>query len=124
MATKITTEQTAKAARRCLQRGVVCECEHWADVRMDIRLLTGHHMNCPKASDPVEAAKGLIAALVKGMENWGHDEDGIHPDAWAAYKRGKAVTGQFDWKEEEADNAESSQAASGVRPANAELRRE
>lgn len=66
--------------------------------------MTGHHEACPQRGSIVKAAQTIIAALVKGMENWAADEDGIHPDAWEAYKRGKVAIGQFDWKEEEAAN--------------------
>jgi hypothetical protein len=77
-----------------------CECVHWASVRNDIRLLTGHHESCPNLPDPVRVAKDLIRDLIRGIEAWAADEDGVHDEVWEAYKRGKAVIGEFDWKEE------------------------
>lgn len=31
----------------------------------------------------------LIEALVKGIEAWSADEDGVHPDCYAAYQKAK-----------------------------------
>lgn len=76
-----------------------CECASWCDMHPDVRLLTGHHENCPKCGNPFDAAKDLIRELVRAMESWGCEEDGIFPGAWEAYKRGKAVIWEFDWKE-------------------------
>jgi hypothetical protein len=33
----------------------------------------------------------LIDRLVKAMDIWAHDEDGVHPGAWDAYKEASAV---------------------------------
>lgn len=88
-----------------------CECRQWCDTHPQIRFLTGHHENCPRRVPMDVAWHDLVRRLVKGMELWAHDEDGIHPDAWEAYKHGKSVLGQFDWKE---DN-ELSPRSSGVK---------
>lgn len=93
------TIRTESAQADSVQRVGGCECQNWCDVRPDIRMITGHHGACPKRGSIVKGAQAIIAALVKGMENWAADEDGIHPDAWEAYKRGKAAIGQYDWKE-------------------------
>jgi hypothetical protein len=29
------------------------------------------------------------------MEAWAHDEDGVHPEAWAAYRKAKGLQGVF-----------------------------
>jgi hypothetical protein len=85
--------------------GLECDCKQWCDLSLRTRFLTGHHANCPKATiTEFQGAMNLIRALVKGMENWAADEDGVHPDAWEAYKRGKAVIGEFNWKEDEHSN--------------------
>jgi len=42
----------------------------------------------------------VIKDLVKAMETWGADCDGIHPQAWEIYKKAKIILGQFDWKED------------------------
>jgi hypothetical protein len=36
----------------------------------------------------------LIVGLVRGMESWAADEDGIHPDAWEWYERAKVAIGE------------------------------
>ena len=75
--------------------GSVCECSQWAEVRGEHRMLTGHHKNCHRSPDPLGKALALIAKLARGMECWAADEDGIHPDAWEAYRRAKALEGVF-----------------------------
>jgi hypothetical protein len=91
-------KQDGAAAVACTDL-LACECANWTSRRLDIRLLTNHHESCPKG-DVMGSAKSLIRALVKGLEAWGAEEDGIYPEAWEAYKRGKAVIGEFDWKED------------------------
>ena len=49
----------------------------------------------------LQAAQVLIGQLVLGIQNWAADEDGVHPSVWEAYKRGKAIVGKSDWKEEQ-----------------------
>ncbi len=70
-----------------------CECATWCDLDHRIRLLTGHHADCEHGGRPFDAALALIDELVKGMESWAHDEDGIHPDAWESYRKAKALFG-------------------------------
>jgi hypothetical protein len=91
-------KQDGAAAVACTDL-LACECANWTSRRLDISLLTNHHESCPKG-DVMGSAKSLIRALVKGLEAWGAEEDGIYPEAWEAYKRGKAVIGEFDWKED------------------------
>jgi hypothetical protein len=38
-----------------------------------------------------EELKTALSNLVKACEKWAKDEDGIHPDAWIAYKRAKRL---------------------------------
>lgn len=71
----------------------MCECANWCDVNVQHRLLTGHHENCCKSPKATEKALDLIMLLADGMERWAADEDGIHPDAWEAYRRAKALEG-------------------------------
>lgn len=54
-------------------------------------LLLPHFPHCKEFGNCV---KELIVNLVRGMESWSHDEDGIHPDAWEAYKQGKIAIGE------------------------------
>lgn len=78
-----------------------CECNSWANVNWPHRMLTGHHENCPKSPDPLAKALELIADLAKGMDCWAADEDGIHPDAWEAFKKAKVVGGDLSVLKEE-----------------------
>ena len=64
---------------------------------MDLRhrILTGHHESCPHSPKALDKALELIADLARGMEYWAGDEDGIHPQAWEAYRKAKALEGEF-----------------------------
>lgn len=49
------------SSRSSQPTGSACECDQWADVRGEYRLLTGHHENCPRRPDPLSKALDLIA---------------------------------------------------------------
>jgi hypothetical protein len=69
-----------------------CECKTWcSDGRPP---LTEHHRNCPKRNLEAESV-ALVSALIKGIENWSADEDGVHPDAWDAYCRAIVFVGDL-----------------------------
>ena len=72
-----------------------CECTNWATLNLRHQLLTGHHERCPHSPKALDKALELIAALARGMELWGAEEDGIYPDAWEAYRKAKALEGVF-----------------------------
>lgn len=61
---------------------VNCECATWAT---DL-LVSGHHITCVRF-DPRPFVRAIYH-LLDGMEHWAADEDGIHPDAWHAYREG------------------------------------
>lgn len=61
-----------------------CECKTWC--RDGRPPLTEHHRNCPQRNLEAESL-ALVSALIKGIECWAADEDGVHPDAWDAYCR-------------------------------------
>lgn len=67
-----------------------CECQTWAG---SWKLATSHHRNCEKY-DPEGDAVSLISGLIDGMNKWASDEDGIHPEAWEAYKRASFAIGR------------------------------
>ena len=70
----------------------LCECTLMtcaSGEAMTHMIATGHHPSCSKGWPP-EALR-LIARLAIGMEAWARDEDGVHPDAWAAYEDARAV---------------------------------
>jgi hypothetical protein len=70
-----------------------CACENWCVIDHTHRLLTGHHEGCPHSPKALDKALELIAALARGMELWGAEEDGIYPEAWEAYRKAKALQG-------------------------------
>ena len=73
-----------------------CECKNWCS---DGSLpLTTHHKKC-EHYNPVKDLMEAMAALIKGIECWASDEDGVHPECFDAYKRCKGMLGQFDFKE-------------------------
>lgn len=74
--------------------GFRCACENWASRDSMMTALAGHHENCEKRPDDRKVLTKLIAGLVRGMEFWASDEDGIHPQAWGAYKMAKMFLGE------------------------------
>ena len=64
----------------------------------DSMLLTEHHENCPKC-DVRGDAINQIRDLIRGIEAWASDEDGVHPECWEAYKRAKLSIGEFATEE-------------------------
>ena len=73
---------------------LACECVNWA--RAGIFPLTAHHPNCAKYN-PVKDCMEIIRPLLKGIEYWAADEDGVHPECWTAYKRAKEFVGEFNY---------------------------
>ena len=63
-----------------------CKCMNWA--RDNVLLLTKHHPKCPKYNVEAEA-KQIIKALIKGIDHWASDEDGVHDACWPAYQSAK-----------------------------------
>ena len=57
-------------------------------------MLTGHHETCDRRPDLFDASAELIRALVRGIEDWASQEDGIPDDLWDAYSKAKAVIGE------------------------------
>jgi hypothetical protein len=85
-------EQTLEKSDNCL-------CKTLTDSDLFYRFLTNHHESCPNAPKLKYAMLDLLKALVTGMESWGSDCDGIHPEVWEAYKKAKCCIGEFNWKE-------------------------
>jgi hypothetical protein len=57
-------------------------------------ILTGHHEQCPKNPGVMDASRSLLTELVRGIQRWGAEEDGIPGDLWEAYAHAKAVLGE------------------------------
>lgn len=56
-----------------------------------VPLLLPHLHGCPGF---YPAIRELIGGLVRGLESWAADEDGIHPEAWTWYERAKLALGE------------------------------
>lgn len=70
-----------------------CVCQNWA--RTGQKILTKHHPNCT-CYDAEGDARDVVERLLKGIEAWGAEEDGVYPECWEAYRNGKIFVGQFD----------------------------
>ncbi len=60
--------------------------------RVEVRITNGPNRMNDKHHAP--DALRLIGDLVKGMEAWARDEDGVHADAWGAYVTARTVIGR------------------------------
>ena len=69
-----------------------CECKTWC--RDGLPPFTEHHRNCKNRNLEAESV-ALVSALVKGIENWAADSDGVHPDVWDAYQKALVFVGGF-----------------------------
>ena len=69
----------------------VCECAFNCTLDIGMMALTGHQENCKHRGNDIETLRSLVEELVRGMERWASDEDGIHNDAWDSYIKGKAL---------------------------------
>ena len=71
-----------------------CECLRWVVHDLGQMILTGHHVNCPKSPAVMDAARELLTKLVRGIEYWASQEDGVPDEIWDAYAQAKAVIGE------------------------------
>ena len=78
-----------------VQAGVTpCKCAMWGRDNSGTQLYLTHHPNCDQYH-PEEEIRELLQQLIKGIEAWAADEDGVHPDCWEAYRRACDVCGQW-----------------------------
>jgi len=70
-----------------------CECKNWCSD--GVPPLLKHNRKCPQYS-PVTEMLEIITDLVRGVQDWAAEEDGVHPECWEAYSRAKICIGQFD----------------------------
>jgi hypothetical protein len=61
---------------------VPCECLNWC--RNGMPPITEHHPRC-KLYNLEKESVVLVTDLIKGIEAWASDEDGVHPELWPAY---------------------------------------
>ena len=88
------SNETKGAASELSERLGACECLHWVNHDLGHMLLTGHHANCPKSPAVMDAARELLTKLVRGIEYWASQEDGVPDEIWDAYAQAKAVIGE------------------------------
>ena len=70
-----------------------CDCQNYCHSGQPPILR--HHYACNKYR-PISEMLEIITDLVKGIQNWAADEDGVHHDCWKAYSRAKICIGQYD----------------------------
>lgn len=72
-----------------------CVCRDWAIADgsrfFESSLGNGHHYDCPKQK-PYVGAVSLLKDLVKGIQTWGGEEDGVPDWLWDAYSKAVYVT--------------------------------
>ena len=68
-------------------------CRNWC--RDGILPLTEHHKQCPQYNLEADSVT-IVLALIKGIEDWASEEDGVYPKAWDAYCQALAFVGQMD----------------------------
>ncbi len=71
-----------------------CDCKLWARGSGGLPW-TEHHPCCTKRNVGKESVE-LVAKLLKGIECWAAEEDGVHPEAWDAYLHGLFWIGAID----------------------------
>jgi len=71
-----------------------CECANWA--RDGSLPILSHHHRCEHYR-PIPELVEIIQNLIKGIESWGSEEDGIYDGCWVAYEKAKIIVGQYDF---------------------------
>jgi len=71
-----------------------CKCLRMTSHNLGVVILTGHHESCPHSPGVLNASADLIRSLVRGIEGWASQEDGIPDELWDAYAKAKAVIGE------------------------------
>ena len=71
-----------------------CKCLLWTSHDLGRVLLTGHHETCPNNPGVESGFKNLVTALVRGIENWASQEDGIPDELWDSYAFAKRIIGE------------------------------
>ena len=75
---------------------MLCEkCSNWADTSGFIRILTDHHESCPNRPDITDSFIDVLDKIIFGIECWAEDEDGVHPEVFDHYKKGKLIIDNY-----------------------------
>ena len=88
-----------------------CECQNYCWHNLDYYktggMFTEHHPRCEKFK-PLEETKNHILALIKGIEEWAGEEDGIPDFLWEEYKSALRLVDNKKWivviKKEQEEN--------------------
>lgn len=71
-----------------------CGCQTWGcDDLTSSMLGNGHHPRCD-AFRPNVRALDLLGRLVKGIEFWASQEDGVIDEVWDAYAEARMILGR------------------------------
>lgn len=70
----------------------ICECLTWCS---DGRAPFISHLKGCKHYNLERDSIDLVKSLIKALEDWAADEDGIHPDAWNDYLKALIFIGDF-----------------------------
>lgn len=69
-------------SKMCEGEIVPCDCLNWC--RNGMPPNTEHHPKCSLYNLEKESVV-LVTDLIKGIEAWASNEDGVHPELWDAY---------------------------------------
>ena len=93
--TKHEGEQQPVEVTSGLKRGLgPCGCTLWASHDLGRMILTGHHENCHESPSVMDSTRELLTKLVRGIEYWASQEDGVPDEIWDAYAQAKAIIGE------------------------------
>lgn len=67
--------------------GELCKCAEWAK-NGNGKANYEHHPNC-EHYDPERELIELMKKLIRGIECWAGDEDGVHNECYDAYRQAK-----------------------------------
>lgn len=56
-----------------------------------VPLMTTHMPDCPNYFPEI---RSVLTDLVRGIESWAAEEDGVYPEVWDAYCRAKFMIGE------------------------------
>ena len=73
----------------------MCECNNWA--KEGYPPLTNHHKNCKNYTENLEKESvEIINNLIKGIEYWASQEDGIPDELYDSYQKALFFVGQIN----------------------------
>lgn len=76
----------------------LCKCNYWANTGeyLPLNMITGHHVNCERFTFE-EIQRGtvdLLSDLVRGIEEWAANEDGVPDFIYEQYRCAKMIIGE------------------------------